>query len=449
MVRILWRKGWRSILFGAGAAASSACAMPPHAERPIPRASDLDAALEAVIDGDGGPATPAPAAALAIMIDGVVVYRGAAGSAHLGASEGEAPRAMTAATKTRVASISKMVAAMGAARLRERSLIDLDADVSEHLGWRLRHPSAPGAPIALRHLLSHTSLIRDSERYWVAAPGAIETLVEETAPFAPFDDIPAPLRAPGAWFEYANFNFGLAATAMEIAAGERFDLLMENVLFAPMGLDVGFNWSGVDAAARAQGATLYRRLGDAWRAQVDDTEMLLEDGPFFLKEEGARLEDYEIGRNGTLFSPQGGLRASVIDLTRLVDALATDAAFADLAQPVWTYAPSAPNGDTYAGFFKSYGLGVHILEGAGSPWPGDILRGHAGEAYGLYSGAWTVDAAPGDPRISFAYLITGTPGDAPPAAGERTAFTYWEEQLLDAVAAATRSVRRDGADTGG
>ena len=71
--------------------------------------------------------------------------------------------------KMRVASISKLVVAIGVMRLVEQEKADLDADVSGYLGWTLRNPNHPTQIITLRQLLSHTSSVRDAGKYFIAA----------------------------------------------------------------------------------------------------------------------------------------------------------------------------------------------------------------------------------------------------------------------------------------
>ena len=71
--------------------------------------------------------------------------------------------------KIRVASISKLVVAIGVMRLVEQEKVDLDADASRYLGWTLRNPNHPTQIITLRQLLSHTSSIRDAGKYFIAA----------------------------------------------------------------------------------------------------------------------------------------------------------------------------------------------------------------------------------------------------------------------------------------
>jgi hypothetical protein len=81
----------------------------------------------------------------------------------------------------------------------------------------------------------------------------------------------------------------------------------------------------------------------------------------------------------------------------------------------------------------SYGVSVHRLtsrEGV----DGDALfgadsagwRGHLGQAYGLLAGLWwNIDGR------TVVYAINGTP--SPPLAGQRSAFTRWEEAVVAAA----------------
>ena len=63
--------------------------------------------------------------------------------------------------------MSKPVTCMGAMLLVERGLLDLDRDVSEYLGFRLRNPAYPDAPITSAMLLSHCSSLRDDDNYTI------------------------------------------------------------------------------------------------------------------------------------------------------------------------------------------------------------------------------------------------------------------------------------------
>src|SRR5688500_12157168 len=71
----------------------------------------------------------------------------------LGLADVASGRKVSAGDPVRIASISKLVTAIGVMRLVEDGRLDLDADVSELLGWPLRHPGFPDQPITLRLLL--------------------------------------------------------------------------------------------------------------------------------------------------------------------------------------------------------------------------------------------------------------------------------------------------------
>ncbi|MBU1288115.1 MAG: serine hydrolase, partial [Alphaproteobacteria bacterium] len=214
----------------------------------------------------------------------------------------------------------------------------------------------------------------------------------------------------------------------------RFDQLASRY-FAAHDLDIGYNWSGVSLAARAEGGTLYRREDGTWIAQTDDTPALNASAPVFINTNNLDLAAYTPGTNGTLFSPQGGVRASAHDLARLVRELKQPHNRSLWSDP-WRYDAAQPNGVTSEGgpkaydFTTAYGLAVHLLEGdhPGAAWPGETLIGHAGEAYGLLSGAWVST----DRDLSFAYVITGISDASEPPRGQRTkAFSVYEEALID------------------
>lgn len=390
---------------------------------------DIDRDLENIVAGKGE-TDPVAGAAIAVYKGERLVYAGAAGCAEYGADGKTCARALTPDMKLRVASISKMALALGLKPLIDSGAVDPDADVSRYLGWTLRNPNFPDRPITVRQLMSHTSSIRDPEAYWVDAPGKIQSLFEDPNAFAAADA--SARREPGAWFEYSNLNYGVLAGVIEGATGERFDLYMKRALFDPLGLDAGFNWSGVSAPARASGAALHRREDGLWRVSVDDAAMRRADPASFRAADGvdrARyLSAYKPGDNPTLFSPQGGLRASVLDLGQIAKALKS----ADsLSAPQWRYDPVSPNGKTEEDYFAAFGMGVQTVKGSGDFYRGRTIIGHPGEAYGLYSGAWLVraEAGAGFPDdLVIAFAATGTEGA--PAKGAHPSFNAIEEKLM-------------------
>src|SRR5438552_19149176 len=69
-----------------------------------------------------------------------------------GIADPQTRRRVTIDDPVRVASVSKMVTAIGVMQLVEAGKLDLNSDVSRCLGWRLRNPNFPDRPITLTML---------------------------------------------------------------------------------------------------------------------------------------------------------------------------------------------------------------------------------------------------------------------------------------------------------
>ncbi len=379
------------------------------------------------------PASPGLAGLVVVVADRQGVVRQEA----FGRATVDPARALAPETPLRVASISKAVVAIGVMRLVEAGKLDLDSDVSRWLGWRLRNPAHPDVPLTLRQLLSHTSGIVDASGYNFPLGDRLQDRMAEHW-----------AAAPGSRFEYANLNYGIIATVMEAATGERFDRLMTRLVLKPLKLDAGYNWSGASDAAIAAAATLYRTGRDEsdwhpdgpWVAQVDDLKGVRPACPV-RSAGGCDLGAYVPGSNGTLFSPQGGLRISALGLAKIgrmllmqgkVDGvrLLKPASVRALMTPVWQ-ASGRPQDNDYQGEMLCYGPGLHCLTGGhDAPVPGARWWGHLGEAYGLLAGLW-VDPQHGRVLV---YALTGTRDD-PFKPAHVSAFSAVEENILIELAA--------------
>ena len=318
-------------------------------------------------------------------------------------------------------------------------------------------------PIRVRHLLSHTSSLRDADAYFIAVGDG--RLSDFFLPGAPrFDDGAhfAPEHAPGSYFTYANIGFGVLGSIIERASGQRFDRYMTRAVLAPLGIAARFDPCAI---APEQLAAAFRRRGDdgvwrpdgPWVAQVDAGVPRCVYGmdrmPAGTSVDEA-LADYELGSNGTLFSPQGGLRASaedlvvvlrllagggVVDGIRLLSQASVDAMLSD----EWTLDAGGDNGLSAGeaepggptdGLMTSYGLSVHRIDPAawGLEDAPALLVGHLGEAYGVLSHA-LLDPSSGDGIVA---IITGTaddPASAPPGTSplyrvEEEILRWWLQQ---------------------
>lgn len=346
-------------------------------------------------------------------------------------------RRVTAGDPVRIASISKLVTAIGVMRLVEAGKLDLDADVGELFGWPLRNPAFPETPITLRLLMSHRSSLTDAAGYWQTPLGGdLHEILEDPRAW---DD----KHAPGTYFRYTNLNFPLVAQVMERATGERFDRLMARLVLDPLGVEGCFNWAGCGDAAVARAVVIYDGEGQPAK---DDLHGVRPDCPVVPAEDGScDLAQWRPGENGGMFSPQGGLRISANGLARigrmLLDEgeldgvrLLSPASVRALATPLWQYAPGdgltyeEDTGDLGDGFFCRYGMAMQTLatpiEGCrDDPFGDGVARvGHSGSAYGLQSGLW-LDLEGG---TGVAWFVTGMP---PERTGGRSAFSAAEESL--------------------
>jgi len=344
-------------------------------------------------------------------------------------------RAVTPDDPVRIASVSKLVVAIGVMRLVEQGKLDLDADVSVKLGWLLRNPTFPGRPITLRQLLSHTSSVRDhDDQYAIPLGGTVRQVLADPSSWDP-------QHGPGdGYFTYSNLNFPIIASVMEMATGERFDLLMKRLVIDPMGLAACFNWPTC-SDERIAVAVVLTQDGKPVR---DDLHGRRPDCPVFVEEGPCDLSRWRLGENGALFSPQGGLRISARDLARVGRMLLNDGMLDGvrilsprsvdvMLTPAWRFDGRNGSRDDESETICSYGLAIHLLatgapgcaddpEGRGRHWVG-----HSGDAYGLRSGLW-IDRRRG---AGIAYFVTGLP-DAPPRG--RSAFREAEEKALEQAA---------------
>ncbi len=397
----------------------------------------LGSGLAALVAGQT-PQTAGLAGLAVVVADAEGVVRAEAyGDAVMG------ERRLAPDTPMRVASISKLVVAIGVWRLVEAGTLDPDRDVSDWLGWRLRNPAHPEVPVTLAMLLSHTSSVSDGPGYAFPLEASLESAITPAHWQA---------AAPGGRFEYANLNYGIIASVMEAATGERFDRLMRRLVLEPLSLDAGYNWQGASDAAVRAGAVLYRKGRDEtawnpagpWVAQVDANLGVRPACPVRAAPACA-LEAYRPGSNGTLFGPQGGLRISALGLAKIgrlllrggeVDGvrLLRAETVERMKAPRWQAGGAVP-GDSYDGQMLCYGAGPQCLSGVvgatDQPVPGARWFGHLGEAYGLLGGLW-VDQAGGRVLV---YLLTGTSEDPLKVPHLVSAFTAVEDAILADLAA--------------
>ena len=414
------------------------------------RQSRLSAELAALLNDPHKPL--ASLSALAIR-DGNIVSQVHFGSRYIDSANAGQNLPVNAQTLYRVASISKLVTAIGVMQLVEQNKLDLDADVSPYLGFALRNPDFPDVAISTRMLLSHTSSLRDEGGYSFPIAQSLQSVLDPRAENYGAGGHWAKAsktvdHAPGRHFTYANLNWGVLGTLIEAVSTERFDRYMKESVLAPLQIAGGFNAEELSKQEIENLAVLYRKQTDEvwnttgpWVAQVDD---------YRGKPPAPRpgLAQYRPGRNATPLSPQGGLRIGVQGLSRLMLLLLNGGeldgvrllnrgSVAAMLHQEWRHDPQQNNGDNAQGLFNAWGLGVQQFLDISTPGHGDRLIaagdftgwGHLGFAYGLQS-AFVFDPIR---RNGMIYIIGGVGSDPEQDPGAYSSLNSWQEKVLDAL----------------
>lgn len=261
----------------------------------------------------------------------------------------------------RCASISKYVTAAGVMRLAAAGEIDLDRDISDWLGYGVRHPGAPERALSLRLLISHRAGLRDGASYQAAltAPVPLRELLKNPDCYTE--------HGPDEGFEYSNLGAGMVGAVLEAALGESFDDLMRRAILAPAGVRAAY------LPQRVPG-----RLADAWRLLPPSH------GPLYDAEARLARPVPAMDPEMDYMSAHGGLCVTAEELLRLAAFTRDDPTCAAMRQPLSSFGRRDPH--------LEEGLGSFIYRDPALPFP---LYGHQGLAYGAVHGLfYRMDAAP-------------------------------------------------------
>jgi len=142
-------------------------------------------------------------------------------------------------TYFRVASVSKMISAVGVMRMVEEGDIELDADIGDYFEYAIRNPYYPDIPITLRQIMTHTATLSDGYHYLRATNGNIELL--RHALDGNYTRQNYYNRRPGDWVRYSNFGGGLLGAIIEQVTGYTVDEYMQMKVFFPLGVYGGYH----------------------------------------------------------------------------------------------------------------------------------------------------------------------------------------------------------------
>lgn len=212
-----------------------------------------------------------PGVSLALIRDYRVVQ-----AEGFGVRDTESGAAVTRDTVFQAASIAKPVTAMAALRLVEEGQLSLDDPIDSYLGdWRLTaaDPVVAG-PVTLRDLLAHCAGITPGGFMGYLQGTETPDILTVLNGAPPAANPPARIVArPGEGSVYSGLGYVIVQRAMQERTGRDFEGLMEEKVFAPLGLrDTAFAqtpleaWSDRAASGHRQSRQV---IPGRWRAHPE------------------------------------------------------------------------------------------------------------------------------------------------------------------------------------
>ena len=193
-----------------------------------------------------------PGIAVGVVKDQELLWSSGFGFANLAAKT-----PMTAATKFRMASHSKLFTAIAIMQLREQGKVHLDDAVSSYLPWFTAAPARDDdGPVTIEQLLSHSSgMQREAGDHWTSYefPTSAELVRLYAGRKAAF--------APSVRWKYSNLAYAVAGMVIEKVSGETWANYVEKNIFQPLGM----NASSVDKRVEGLTVPYARRMPDGTR----------------------------------------------------------------------------------------------------------------------------------------------------------------------------------------
>jgi CubicO group peptidase (beta-lactamase class C family) len=203
---------------------------------------------------------PGPGCAAAVSLNGEVVFEKAFGLADLEFNVPNTPQ-----TIFESGSVAKQFTAAALVLLQQDGKLSLDDPVRKYI------PELPdyGVPLTIRHLLNHTSGIRDWGTVMaLTGAGRGDRVITQDLAF----DVIVHQRAldfkPGAEYSYSNSGYNLAAIIVERVSKQKFPAFVEERLFKPLRMN-NSSWRDDYQRIVPGRAQAYARQGNGpWRLNM-------------------------------------------------------------------------------------------------------------------------------------------------------------------------------------
>jgi CubicO group peptidase (beta-lactamase class C family) len=203
---------------------------------------------------------PAPGCAAAVSLNGDVVFEKAFGLADM---EHNVPN--TPQTIFESGSVAKQFTAAALVLLQQEGKLSIDDPVMKYI------PELPdyGAPLTIRHLLNHTSGIRDWGTVMsLTGAGRGDRVITQDLAFDVITHQRALDFTPGAEYSYSNSGYTLAAIIVERVSKQKYPAFVEERLFKPLGMK-NSSWRDDYTRIVPGRAQAYARQGNGpWRLNM-------------------------------------------------------------------------------------------------------------------------------------------------------------------------------------
>ncbi len=190
-----------------------------------------------------------PGAAVSIVKDGRVIYSKGFGLANL-----EYNITITSKTKFNIASLSKQFTAFAVLLLVEKGKLSLDDDIREYI------PELPdyGRTITVRHMLTHTSGLRDYIQLLQMAGWKLSDVVTKKNVFDLIVRQKELNFEPNEKFMYSNSGYQLSAEIVERVSGKSFAEFTRENIFQPLKMNDTLFYDDYEKVVNNQAYSYYQ-----------------------------------------------------------------------------------------------------------------------------------------------------------------------------------------------
>ncbi|MBQ9211859.1 MAG: beta-lactamase family protein [Clostridia bacterium] len=143
---------------------------------------------------------------------------------------------VSADTYFKIASVTKLVSALRVMQLVESGQLDLDADISQYLGYEVQNPYYKKQKITLRMLMTHTSSLNQGGGY-ARESNTLRSLIST-------DKVKRGnwyKEVPGSKYRYSNFGAGIMGSLIEAVDQINVQDSVYNNVFQPLKINAAYN----------------------------------------------------------------------------------------------------------------------------------------------------------------------------------------------------------------